>query len=89
MVLEGNKMVALVANTTPTSVKLKQRILLGHTLAFDGQVVPEPTKFSRACISAVHQNSIASSKTSQPALVDSLGKVMDYSGHRDSLYITK
>ncbi len=45
-------MANLVSNKT-TSVKIKQGILLGHVLSYEGQVVPEPFVLFRGCIGAV------------------------------------
>ncbi len=85
-VLERNKTVVLVVNTTAIPVKLKQGVLLSHALAYDEQIVPEPLDLSRACIGAFDQNSSIASKESAPASLDSLVKVADYPQHVDSLF---
>ncbi len=41
-VRKGGRTVALVVNTTGGPVKLRNGIILGRALAFDGQVLPEP-----------------------------------------------
>ncbi len=76
-VCEGNRALAIVVNTTGSPVKLKNGVFLGHALAFDGQVSPEPLELRRTCVGALGQPGTGD-KTCQTSAIAPLVKVVDY-----------
>lgn len=73
---EANRTLALVADAAGELTTPKQ-VFYGGTLAFKGQVMPEPLDFSHACAAAVNQSS-GSDKKDWASSLDSFMEVVVY-----------